>query len=361
MASRRLLAFVLAAALSSMGAAYRTTNFVVEAPTPQIAQQIGVAAEQYRKLKASEWLGREMGNWREPCPLKVEVKMSGAGGATSFAFDPQGRAGVLGQKMHIEGSLDRLLASVLPHEVTHTVFAYYFGTPVPRWADEGGAVLSEDDIERNRHDQLVRQILNAGRAMPLRRLFGLKEYPNDVMTLYAEGYSVTQYLVDRSNRQTFLAFIAAGMSQGWDNASRTYYRYSSVEELEQAWLAHLRATKRQPGALLARGVAPADEAGQAVRLIRTIPPTQPAPVYRGQGQDPDPVRDARPTSRQGYLPGYPPNAPPPPPAPGGWQPAGPMTPPPPQPAVRLGPPEYAPPPQERQAPAVNPVGYPYDQ
>ena len=49
---------------------------------------------------------------------------------------------------------------MLPHEVTHTVFAYYFRCPLPRWADEGGAVLSEDDIELDKHDKIVRQILN---------------------------------------------------------------------------------------------------------------------------------------------------------------------------------------------------------
>ena len=90
--------------------------------------------------------------------------MEGPSGATSFQF---GQGQVLGMKMEIQGPLERLVRSVLPHEVTHTVFAYHFRQPVPRWADEGGAVLSEDDIERNRHDQLVRMILNTpGRAIP---------------------------------------------------------------------------------------------------------------------------------------------------------------------------------------------------
>ena len=48
---------------------------------------------------------------------------------------------------------------------------------MPRWADEGGSVLSEDDVERARHDQLCRQFLNTpGKKFPLRRLFNLKEY-----------------------------------------------------------------------------------------------------------------------------------------------------------------------------------------
>src|SRR5207248_2922395 len=140
---------------------------------------------------------REMPPWSQPCPLKATVTMGGSGGATSFAFD---NGQVLGQRMHIEGTLDRLLASVLPHEVTHTVFAFHFRQPVPRWADEGGSVLSEDEQERRRHDLLVRRIINDGRLIPLRRLFALREYPSDVMALYAEGFSVSEFLVSRSSR-----------------------------------------------------------------------------------------------------------------------------------------------------------------
>jgi hypothetical protein len=242
--------------------------------------------------------------------------------------------------MNIEGSMDRLLVSVLPHEVTHTVFAFYYRTPVPRWADEGGAVLSEDDIERNRHDMLCRQILNAGRQIPLRRLFSLRDYPGDVMCLYAEGFSVANYLVSISGRPTFLAFVAHGMNYGWDSAVQTYYRYQNVEELEQAWLAYLRQTKRQP-TILAQNTVPSG-AGQAGQMVvrQTNPPAQPSlassgPVFRGQspgteenGRFGDPYN--RPTNpRPGYLPDSIPTASAPPyPTPRSaypsdqWQPTG---------------------------------------
>jgi hypothetical protein len=299
MALRSSCAYVIAAALLSMGAQYRTTNFTVDAPTPQIAQQVGQYAEHYRKEKAQQWLGHEMPAWPEPCPIKVKVTMGGAGGATSFAFD---RGQVLGQHMNIEGSLDRLLASVLPHEVTHTVFAHYFRTPVPRWADEGGAVLSEDDIERNRHDRIVRDILNTpGRAIPLRRLFAMREYPSDVMVLYAEGFSVSDFLVSKSNRPAFLAFVAAGMTQGWDQAARSHYRYQSVEALEQDWLNHLRSTRQQPPTMLARNTTPPADNGQRVLVRQTVPPNLPTmnvppAVVRGQS----PEDDHRPTTLPGY-------------------------------------------------------------
>ena len=295
MAARSSIALVLVSALASMGAGFRTQNFVVEAPTPQIAQQIGQYAENYRREKAMQWLGQEMPPWPEPCPLHVTVTMSGAGGATSFAFD---RGRILSQEMNIEGPLDRLLSSVLPHEITHTVFAHYFRMPVPRWADEGGSVLSEDDLERNRHDQLVRQILNTpGRAIPLRRLFTLTQYPRDVMVLYAEGYSVTSYLVGLSSRSQFLAFIAQGMRGDWDGAARAHYRFNSVEELEQAWLANLRNTKKQQPDVLASGRT-APESRVVVR--QTAPPfaEQPKAVYRGQsGEETAPAP-------YGYLPEF---------------------------------------------------------
>jgi hypothetical protein len=152
MLMRRPLFIVLAGAMASMGANYRTQNFVVEANSAQVAELVGKWAEYYRKEKALQWLNQEMPPWSEPCPVRVTVTKSGAGGATSFNF----MGGQVWQTMHIEGPLDRLIASVLPHEVTHTVFAHYFRRPVPRWADEGGSVLSEDDIERGRHDMMVR-------------------------------------------------------------------------------------------------------------------------------------------------------------------------------------------------------------
>jgi hypothetical protein len=295
MVSRPAIVAVLVGALASLGASYPTPNFLVEAQTPEIAQQVGQYAEHYRREKALLWLGQEMPQWPQRCPLKVTISMRGSGGATSFAFD-NGR--ILGMDMKIEGTLERLLNSVLPHEVTHTVFAHSFRCPVPRWADEGGAVLSEDDIERNRHDQLVRQILRTpGRSIPLRRLFMLKEYPPDVMVLYAEGFSVTNFLVSRSNRTVFLHFLAHGMRSGWDDAVRVHYRYRNVEELEGAWVQSLRETAPQPMQLASRNQA--EQGGQPVPMAtpqivvrQTVPPAQPLldtprPIVRGQAPEGD--------------------------------------------------------------------------
>ena len=292
---RRLLALaVVVTALGSMGADFRTTNFHVHAADPQVAQLIGQWAEHYRKEKAVLWLGREMPNWGVPCPLYVSVSTQGPSGATSFRF---GQGSILDMKMEIQGPLERLVRSVLPHEVTHTVFAYHFRQPVPRWADEGGSVLSEDDIERQRHDQLVRGIINKGQKIPLRTLFGLKEYPAQVMSLYAEGYSMCDYLVKRSNRQQLLNFVARGMHAGWDKAVQEFYGHRSVEELEQAWIQFLRDNRTQPAGTMvasAETSTPANPSSRKtqVRVHLTVPPAQPLavqPVARAAMPTPDQV------------------------------------------------------------------------
>src|SRR6185312_9026446 len=95
--------------------------------------------------------------------------------------------------------------------------------------------------------QTVTQILRTpGRAIPLRRLFNLRDYPRDVMVLYAEGYSVTNFLVGQSSRSVFLAFVAQGMHGDWDAAVRTHYRYRNIEELERAWVQHVYNGRQQP-------------------------------------------------------------------------------------------------------------------
>jgi hypothetical protein len=249
---RLLLALALVGSVPAVApaATYETANFVVEAPSAELAKKFGEKAEFYRKEKALDWLGHEMPAWPEKCPLKVQVTMSSAGGATTFTFGSHnGRSAVSSQRMEIRGDANQLLNSVLPHEVTHTVLAHHFGRPVPRWADEGGSVLSENDEERFSHDVKCRELLNAGRGIRLRVLFKMTEYPRDMIVLYAQGYSITAYLVEkggggREGRAKLLQFLGTGMNgnsaESWNEAARKVYGMDTIDGMEETWLAALR-------------------------------------------------------------------------------------------------------------------------
>ena len=261
MTLRRSVSALVLALLAMPGmataATFETTNFVVNAPTAELARRFGEMAEKYRKEKALDWLGREMPPWPERCPLHVKLEMGAAGGATTFTFGTRGnRPAVSSQRMEIRGDAKQLLSSVLPHEVTHTVLAHHFGRAVPRWADEGGSVLSENDEERFSHDIRCRELLNAGRGIVLRTLFRMADYPRDMIVLYAQGYSITAFLVEkggggREGRTKLLQFLASGMGndwqpgvpqryhgtpESWNDACRRVYGFETVDALEKAWL-----------------------------------------------------------------------------------------------------------------------------
>ncbi len=256
---------------------YRTANFEVTAPTRAAAEQIARWAERSRKEQALLWLGQELPPWPEPCPVRVRVTEREAGHATSFVFD---RGTVLRQEMILEGPVETILADLLPHEVTHTVLAHWARRPIPRWADEGAAALSESATSRARHERVLRELLDGKRLLPLRRLLAMREYGPDVKALLVQGSSLTDFLVRSASRGDFLAFVAEGDRGSWDKAVAAHYGYSSVEELEAAWLAEVRkrpahahasAPKRPP----VRAVTP--PAAREERPVDVTDRPQPAP------------------------------------------------------------------------------------
>ncbi len=319
MTLRRLLALASALVLASLPAAaaegdfdrsgaYVTTNFRVTAPSRDLAEKFGDMAEHYRREKAIEWLGETMPNWNQRCPLKVEIRMKDAGGATTFTFGGAGgRSGVLSQSMHIYGEQKQLLESVLPHEVTHTVLAYHFGQAVPRWADEGGSVLSENENECFEHDIRCRQILNGGRGIKLRVLLTLKEYPRDMIVVYAQGYSICDYLINgHGGRAKFLKFVRTGMkndNRNWEAAVRDVYGFESVDELEEKWIESLRTPPQRVAKGKAGGTTSlASRAGGDVDVrmsgLSAVPKLEAPIVHRGAAPEREERRPAaKPASR----------------------------------------------------------------
>lgn len=243
------------------GASYRSKNFVVEAQTREIAKTVAEHAEVCRVSIAKAWLGQELPPWSTPCPIKVNLTRGEAGGLTSFGFN---RGKVTDQSMTVEGRLERVLASAIPHEVTHTVFAAYFGGPMPRWADEGASLLSEDLRERKRHDQIVVDLLARRGDLPLGRLFRLEEYPSDLMGFYGQGYSISRFLIEMGGRPRFLKFVKDGLDGGWDSSTKAHYGLADVRELDRAWRSWHKVAAADPprDSLVIRAQSGAEEGGQ---------------------------------------------------------------------------------------------------
>lgn len=239
MEARFFSAALIAASLLSLGADHRTQNFLVSAASPEVARALGDAGEIYRRELALEWLGHELPPWHEPCPIRVQVGPHlGAGGATSFMFD---RGRPFGWQMTIQGSYDRLLDSVLPHEILHMLFATHFGRPLPRWADEGAATSVEHVSEKRKQDHLLVNFLTTGRGIAFNQLFAMKEYPQDILPLYSQGFSLVRFLIAQGGKRKFVEYVGDGMNwNNWTAATRQHYGFQSLSELQLTWLDWVR-------------------------------------------------------------------------------------------------------------------------
>ena len=274
---------VCALALLSLGAGYRTQNFIVDAPSPELAREVCDSAEKYRHDLAIEWLGKPLADWPEPCPIRVTVGNIGAGGATSFMFD-HGRP--FGWTMSVQGTRERVLDSVLPHEVTHAIFATHFGRPLPRWADEGACTTVEHRSEKQKQEDNLLVFLTTQRGIAFNQMFAMTEYPKDVLPLYSQGYSLARFLIAQGGKRKFVDYVGEGMkSKNWTTATKQHYGFENLSELQLTWVEWVRAGS-------------SDKAAEQYALART-PKTEMVAAIDRAALD----RSAQPASATRELPG----------------------------------------------------------
>ncbi|HEV7281021.1 MAG TPA: hypothetical protein VGN57_12525 [Pirellulaceae bacterium] len=225
----------------AFAASVRTQNFIIQADTQEFAERTAQLAEQYRRDLALEWLGAELPPWREPCPIRVIFDRA-AQGVTSFVFDGRGVPGRW--SMEVLGPPDRILDAVLPHEITHTIFATHFGRPLPRWADEGACTTVEHESERIKHEKNLITYLKSDYGIAFNKMVAMKEYPRDqkaMLALYAQGYSVARYLILQGGRQKYVKFLEDGLAwNNWNAAVEKHYAFQDLSDLQVTWLEWVR-------------------------------------------------------------------------------------------------------------------------
>jgi hypothetical protein len=216
-------------------ATFKTANFEVIADSPAIAREVAESAEKWRTTLAEHWLERPLKAWNYCCRIEVKTQESGGTGWTTYQF--------VGGKVHrvgirMQGSLDRLLEYVLPHELTHAVLSTATGVALPRWADEGAAMLSESQSQKLRQNLVVEQLIHTGDVIPLRQMLQMMEYPPNKAKLYAfyaQSLTLAEFLIAQRGPVRFLEFVNEGHSGEWDAAIHLHYEIENVEALQGAW------------------------------------------------------------------------------------------------------------------------------
>lgn len=220
-------------------------NFVVYCADQEFAEEVRQKAESLRSSLSRDWHGDEMPKWSRSCPITVTVGPNvPAGGSTYFVFE-QGE--VFGWKMQIQGTRERILDSVLPHEITHAVFASHFRRWLPRWLDEGGSSSIEHVSELARMDRDLLRYLRTGRGIPFSTMIGAMEYPRDIHPFYAQSASASRFLIHHQGQRAFTDLIHTGLRTGnWPSAINERYGFDSLSDFQDTWLSWVRSGSPSP-------------------------------------------------------------------------------------------------------------------
>ncbi len=220
-----------------------TVNFRIYYTDPTYVEKAAEAAEAIRSLQARRW-GSSAAHvaWSPPCDIylyptsKDFARLTGQPD-TSPGFSTMGVNGtrVVGRRVNLRADHPQLLTAILPHEVTHVVLADLFTQQqIPRWADEGMAVLAEPKAEQVSRASELNDPLREGRVFKLSELMAI-DYPSaDAWNLYyAQSVSLTSFLVELGTPEEVRTLRPQRPAQG--------HRGCAPRILSHQWL--LRARK----------------------------------------------------------------------------------------------------------------------
>jgi hypothetical protein len=211
----------------------------------ELAEQIVRAAEQARSAAFEKWSSGSRADWKPVCEIYLYATAAEYAKATGKPADSPGHAtykakdgAVVGRRLDLRADDPNLVTSVVPHETTHLVLGDLFAdAPLPRWADEGMAVLAEP---RARFDRFVRTLHSnrrQGRLVPLDRLFAKDDYPDAALitVFYVQSVSVVDFLVAEKGPQAFVQFLRDVAKSGLEAALQKHYDCRNIAMLEERW------------------------------------------------------------------------------------------------------------------------------
>jgi hypothetical protein len=228
-----------------------TPNFKIFCPPDVPVVEIGRDCETLRSRLIAKWFGDSNPSvWSPKCLVVLHPSRSSYLNSVGLeAADTAGssvvvcRAGkVVSRRVDLRGDRIDFRTAALPHELAHVVLADLFpGRSLPRWADEGMAILEDSVSKRSLHLRDLQAAWADGRLFHLRDLLQMREYPSHQNwgVFYGQSVSVVEYLVSRSDTRQFVNFLARLAKEDLDAALRETYAIADAEELDRLWRASL--------------------------------------------------------------------------------------------------------------------------
>jgi hypothetical protein len=229
---------------------HETTNFRIFHSNARVAESAGHTAEAVRTAQAKKWGSQAAAKpWTPACEIYLYPDGKALAAATQqpetspgFSTMTSNGAQVVARRVNLRADHPQLLAAILPHEVTHVVLADIFtARQIPRWADEGLAVLAEPHSEQQLRWAELQEPLESGRLFELNKLMGM-DYPDpkNWSLYYAQSVSLTRFLVEQGPPESFIRFVLDSHQKGTEAALQDSYQIKGFAELQERWKAYAR-------------------------------------------------------------------------------------------------------------------------
>lgn len=206
-------------------------NFTVLADDERLAAEVLASANQYRQQIAEQWLRLDLPPGVGETVIHLTLSDREDRGLT-WAIDSPNRSL---HKIWLTTDRNRALGSTLQHEIAHIVLATRYPQQLPAWAEEGVASFYDDPERLRIRQQLISWFRQTGNWPSLPRIFEKPVIVNTDTEAYTAAASVTEFLVSKADRPTFVEFAAAGYRGGWDQALEEFYEIPSMSALQRQW------------------------------------------------------------------------------------------------------------------------------
>jgi hypothetical protein len=226
-----------------------TANFRVFHLGSALAARVAREAEAERARQVSAWYGdAPVERWAPRCDiylfptLAALAQASGRDprvGSASATPSRLYRGRMLSRRLNLAADDDGILDKTLPHEISHVILAELLGEKgVPRWANEGLAMVAERGTIVARSREVVAEYLAGGRTFPVKTLMEMTRYPDgEFLTLYyMQSLSLVRFLLDRGGREKLLQFLRASQTDEVEPILRRLYSIDGHVGLQKLWM-----------------------------------------------------------------------------------------------------------------------------
>ena len=232
-----------------------TPNFRIYHVDPKLADQVGQMAESVRKEQTRRWTGAyPKTTWQPACEIYLYptarqfAQMTGQPEESpGFSTMGMNEGRISARRVNLRVDHPGLLMAVLPHEVTHVILADHFTVQqIPRWADEGTAVLAEPTTEQERRAADLDEPLGKNVLFPVESLMGM-DYPDNRFwaLYYAQSVSLTRFLVEQKSPADLIQFLQGSQRHGYESELKRVYNIDGFPDLQARWVQYARANLNQ--------------------------------------------------------------------------------------------------------------------